>query len=156
MASKPNTTGPKPTCTGRPNISFRPPHATAGPSKPKHSNSKCRATQTTPNPSVLMPGEPCAIDFEFQKYKRTDIPGARQQHRIGRVSIVNTHGDVALDVFAIYPNEPNVEKCWQPAKFGVKGSDLRFDNGGVDARKVERWCKELMQGRDGDHAWWRA
>lgn len=58
-------------------------------SKDNRKQSKCRATQLTPSWSRLQPGEPVAMDIEFQDYIRL---GHTQTHRVGRVAIVNIRG----------------------------------------------------------------
>ncbi|KAK4565906.1 hypothetical protein LTR86_003755 [Recurvomyces mirabilis] len=108
-----------------------------------------RATQTYPLYNLLLPGEPCIVDIEFQNYK-VDNSGP-QKHRIGRIAILNTRGDVVLDAYAVYKNEDNVEKCfgpiyWQEA-FGVTKRDLILENGAIFASKVERWAANIFKDR---------
>ena len=92
----------------------------------------CRATQLYPLFHRLFPGELCFLDIKFQQYRRDGE--LKQRHRIGRVAIVNSKGQVILDVYAAYPREPDVQKCWQPACFGVITKDLLFENGAVPRR----------------------
>lgn len=113
--------------------------------RPTTTGRASRATQPWPLYKLLLPGEPCFIDIEFQKYHVEGAP--KQSHRIGRIAALNSKGDVALDVYAIYPREEGVKKCYQPARFGVTTKDLLFKNGGVAARKVERWVANLVKDR---------
>ncbi|KAK4544280.1 hypothetical protein LTR36_004490 [Oleoguttula mirabilis] len=106
---------------------------------------KCRATQRTPRFYLLINGEPCYLDIEFQKYK---IAGeAKERQRIGRIAILNSKGEVVLDVYAFYPREQGVEKRWQPACFGVVTQDLLYRNGAVAAAEVEAWVAQIVKGR---------
>lgn len=105
---------------------------------------KCGATQTYPLYDLLLPGEPVAIDIEFQHYKSTGYKGG---HRLGRPTIVNTKGEVVLDVYAAYPREEGVSKRMPPEEYNVDKRDLLFHNGAVAAHKVERWIKNIVQGR---------
>lgn len=106
---------------------------------------KGRATQQTPRLDLLLPGEPVALDIEFQKFQREGH--AKQQHRVGRIAVVNTKKETIIDVFAAYPREDGIEKKWQPSIFGVTFKDLRYDQGAVPAAKVERWIKEIIKDR---------
>ena len=60
---------------------------------PKHA---CQATQLYPLFRRLLPGEPCFLDIRFQQYRRDGE--LKQHHRISRVTIVNSKGQVILDV----------------------------------------------------------
>ena len=113
-----------------------------------------RATQTTPKFGLLLPNEPCFIDIEFQKF--IDEKGPKHangtpkiMHRIGRIAVLNSEGEVVLDTFAIYSNEDGVEKWWAGTKyrFGVESSDLKFQNGGKAAQDVEKWVAKIVKGR---------
>ncbi|KAK5689241.1 hypothetical protein LTR17_026407 [Elasticomyces elasticus] len=106
---------------------------------------KCRATQTTARFDLLIDGEPCFIDIEFQGYKRDDR--IKYGHRIGRICILNSKGDVVLDVYAIYPREAGQFKKKPNAEFGVTKEDLLYENGGVAAHRVERWVAEIVKNR---------
>ena len=77
--------------------------------KQYRSHPKSRAMQTVPRLDLLDdPTEPFAVDLEFQQSKREgDLKG---KQRIGRVSVVNTRGDVVYDVYTAYDNEPDVKK----------------------------------------------
>ena len=119
----------------------------AGNSKPTSAKPKytCRATQLLPLFDLLLPGEPCFLDIEFQKYK---IAGEnKERHRVSRIGIVNSKGETVLDVYAIYPNEVGGTKCWQQARFGITTKDLTFKNGGAPAHKVEAWVAEIVANR---------
>ncbi|KAK5164631.1 uncharacterized protein LTR77_009837 [Saxophila tyrrhenica] len=105
----------------------------------------CRATQVYPKFGLLLPGEPCAIDVEFQTYKHEDWPTWR--HRIGRITIVNSALEPALDVYAFYPRQDKVKKNVPPERFGIIVEDLLLCNGAQAAAKVERWTKELIRDR---------
>ncbi|KAK5113449.1 hypothetical protein LTR85_010877 [Meristemomyces frigidus] len=105
----------------------------------------CRATQITPLLNRLLPGEPVFLDIEFQKYR---IAGEeKERHRIGRIATLNSVGQAALDVYAVYPKEDGIQKRWQPARFGVITKDLLFENGAQPADKVERWVAEIVKDR---------
>ncbi|KAK3679716.1 hypothetical protein LTR78_000092 [Recurvomyces mirabilis] len=108
-----------------------------------------RATQTYPLYSLLLPGEPCFVDIEFQNYL-VDGRGP-QKHRVGRIAILNTRGDVVLDAYAVYNNEDNVKKCFGPIywqeMFGVTKRDLIVGNGAIWASNVERWAANIFKDR---------
>jgi hypothetical protein len=71
----------------------------------------------------------------------------KNYHRVGRVAIVNSKGEAILDVFAAYPKQDGVYKFVPPRRFGVTKEDLKYENGAVPAYKVERWVKQLLNGR---------
>ncbi|TKA29568.1 hypothetical protein B0A50_03581 [Salinomyces thailandicus] len=104
----------------------------------------CRATQTTPRFDLLLPGEPLALDIEFQHYMATGCKGA---HRLGRAAIVNSRRQTVLDVYAAYPREEGVRKIMPPERFMVNKKDLLYSNGAVPAWKVEKWIKGIAKGR---------
>ena len=106
---------------------------------------RCRATQLTPAWDKLIPGEPVALDIEFQNFKH--FSWDKWRHRVGRVAIVNSIGETILDVYAAYPREDGVRKLMPPPDFGVQHEDLMFSNGAVAAHKVERWAKQIVRDR---------
>lgn len=112
---------------------------------PKKGAYVCRATQTTVRKDHLVAGEPVALDIEFQQYKRDSAK--KHAHRIGRIAIVNTKGELVLDVYAAYPREDGVRKVYPPKRFLVESEDLLFENGAVAAHKVERWVKDIVKDR---------
>lgn len=112
---------------------------------PKREKGDCRATQLFPDWRLLHPGEPVSLDIEFQNFKgKTDL---KWRERLGRVAISNSIGEAVLDVYAAYPKHPDVKKNVPPREYGVEWHDLRFENGAVPAHKVERWVKQILNGR---------
>ncbi|KAK4953712.1 auxilin-like clathrin-binding protein required for normal clathrin function [Elasticomyces elasticus] len=105
----------------------------------------CRATQTWPLFHLLFEGEPCFLDIEFQKYRPLGAP--KEIHRIGRIAILNSKGQVVLDVYAAYPRVEGVAKCRLLPEYGVEWEDLLYHNGAVKAIKVEQWVKRVVQDR---------
>lgn len=75
-------------------------------------SSKGRATQPEPKLDILLPGEPVALDIEFQEYFIAG--GAKWAHRIGRAAVVNTKGETILDVYAAYPANEDIKKKMPP------------------------------------------
>ncbi|KAF7186987.1 RNA exonuclease 4 [Pseudocercospora fuligena] len=116
----------------------------------------CNAIQTTPRWDLILPNEPLGIDIEFQEYLLdTDIweghanANGKRHFRLGRVSVVNTLGQVVLDVYVYYRTEKGIAKFLPPAwlKFNVTWQDLISVNGAQPAEKVERWLKSMFTGR---------
>ncbi|KAK4890537.1 hypothetical protein LTR27_010818 [Elasticomyces elasticus] len=105
----------------------------------------CRTTQTWPLFHLLFEGEPCFLDIEFQKYRPQGSP--KEIHRIGRIAILNSKGQVVLDVYAAYPRVEGVAKCRLLPEYGVEREDLLYQNGAVKAFKVEQWVKRIVQDR---------
>ncbi|KAK5694780.1 hypothetical protein LTR97_009370 [Elasticomyces elasticus] len=105
----------------------------------------CRATQTWPLFHLLFEGEPCFFDIEFQKYRPLGAP--KEIHRIGRIAILNSKGQVVLDVYAAYPRVEGVAKCRLLPEYGVEWEDLLYQIGAVKAIKVEQWVKRIVQAR---------
>lgn len=109
------------------------------------SNKKGRATQPEPNFNLLFPGEPVALDVEFQEYFVAG--GDKWGHRVGRAAIVNTKGETILDVYATYPKKDHIKKKMPPSKFGVTWKDLLYENGALPAWQVEKNMAKIMEGR---------
>lgn len=116
----------------------------------------CNALQTTPLWHLVIPGEPLALDIEFQEYfldpriwPHAEEANGKWHFRLGRVSVVNTLGQVILDTYVFYRNETGVKKklpgAWRG--FGVTWEDLKSVNGAQPAERVEGWLKELLTGR---------
>ena len=78
---------------------------------------RCRATQTTPDTSLLTdPNEPLALDIEFQEYRHKDA--VKWGHRMGRIAIVNTRGKTIYDTYVNYERDEDVSMKMPPACFG--------------------------------------
>lgn len=79
----------------------------------RNKDTGCRATQTTPRYDLILDDEPVCMDIEFQRYcPQNDNPKVKWMHRIGRISLVNTRGDVVLDVYARYPYVEGISKMY--------------------------------------------
>ena len=112
---------------------------------------ECRATQTSPRFDLLLPGEPCALDAEFQRYVIKDEEGNESKCHIrpGRLSIVNTRGDVVLDVYCRYEYKESERKVFsrRDRDFMVERDDFLERNGAVAAEVVEPWVQEIVANR---------
>ncbi|PPJ50392.1 hypothetical protein CBER1_06980 [Cercospora berteroae] len=110
------------------------------------------ATQVRPRFELLLPGEPIAVDIEFEDFSRKgEVYGEDREnhdqrgrpiwhHRIAWIGVVNMKCETVLDVFAFYPVDSNIKAKipHAPGKdFGVKKHLLWSDNGAVDAQIVE-------------------
>lgn len=110
-----------------------------------------------PRPELLLPGEPVACDVEFQNYhvagdvypekpkqkgrrsKKVGSPIWRQ--RLGWIGIVNTCGEIVLDVHVFYPEDFNITIRMPTAHgkdFGVTHERLTTENGAVAGAIVEK------------------
>ncbi|CAK1362462.1 unnamed protein product [Cercospora beticola] len=110
---------------------------------------KSVATQVNPRFELLLPGEPIAIDIEFQDFKNKDT-GFRWRHRLAWFAALNTRGETVLDVFVQYPPDEDTEFQLPRAKgktFGVTRQLLTLKNGAVKAAVVEPMCEALFRGR---------
>lgn len=111
----------------------------------------CRATQTKPRFDLLLPGEPCAIDAEFQRFRIVSDDGTESKciNRPGRLSIVNTRGDVVLDVYCRYEYTKHERKVIsrRDAYFLVERDDFLKCNGAVEAEIVEPWVQQIVAER---------
>ncbi|KAK6383147.1 hypothetical protein LTR65_010430 [Meristemomyces frigidus] len=105
----------------------------------------CRATQTTPRFDLLLPGQPVALDIEFQTYLPIGSPKWIQ--RLGRVALINTQRQTILDVYCYYPNEQGVRKDVPPRRFNVSRADLMKQHGAMHAQTVEKWVAEIVKRR---------
>lgn len=110
----------------------------------------CRATQTSPRFDLLLPSEPCAIDAEFQRYRKVDGESESKCYtRPGRLSIVNTRGDVILDVYVRYGYVETERKVitHYDKRFLVERDDFLLRNGAVEAEIVEPWVQQIVANR---------
>ena len=111
----------------------------------------CRTTQTKPRFDLLLLGEPCAIDAEFQRFRVVDDEGNESKciNRRGRLSIVNTRGDVVLDVYCRYEYVEHERKVIsrRDAAFLVERDDFLKCNGAVEAGIVEPWVQQIVADR---------
>lgn len=105
---------------------------------------ECRATVLKPRFDLLRPGEPVFFDAEHAKYKKA---GEKERHRLGRPAVLNSAGQVILDIYCYYNNEDGVEKICPPKEFNVWWPDLKAENGAKPAQKVEAWLKDIFDGR---------
>lgn len=105
---------------------------------------ECRATVLEPRFELLRPGEPVFFDAEHAKYTKA---GGTQRHRLGRPAVLNSAGQVVLDVYCYYNNEDDVVKACPPKEFNVWWPDLKSENGAKPAQKVETWLKDIFDGR---------
>lgn len=101
----------------------------------------CRATQTTPRWDLVKEGMTMAFDSEFQLIEK----GGLNIQRHGRVSVVNEAGQVILDTFVAYDNEPGTTKKMNPPRFGVLWEDLKSDNGAQRGKVVEGWLVQMFR-----------
>ena len=96
----------------------------------------CRATQLVRCMGLSIAGEPVFPDIEFQSYcregDRHPDGRVRWRKRIGRIAIINSVGDVVMDVYAAYPKEADMEKRMDPGRFGVVKTNPLFNYGAVD------------------------
>ncbi|KAK3707329.1 REX4, RNA exonuclease 4 [Vermiconidia calcicola] len=107
---------------------------------------RCRATQTTPDTSLLTdPNEPLALDIEFQEYRHKDA--VKWGHRMGRIAIVNTRGKTIYDTYVNYERDEDVSMKMPPAYFGVTWKDLNIANGARPSWEVENKLRDIMTGR---------
>ncbi|KAK5119819.1 hypothetical protein LTR85_007145 [Meristemomyces frigidus] len=121
---------------------------TPSPLLPPHVSKKpyvCRATQTTPRFDLLLPGEPVALDIEFQTYLPIGSPKWIQ--RLGRPTLRNTRGHTILDVYCYYPTEKGVKKGTPPKRFNVAWPDLMKQHGAKPAQTVEKWIATIVKDR---------
>lgn len=105
---------------------------------------ECRATVLDPRFDLLRAGETVFFDAEHAKYKKV---GGTQRHRLGRPAVLNSAGQVVLDVYCYYNNEDDVVKACPPKEFNVWWPDLKSENGAKPAQKVEAWLKDIFNGR---------
>lgn len=123
-----------------------------------------KGTQVVPRWELLLPGEPLALDIEFQNYHRIgenhpivkDSRGRvkgnsgkpQWRNRLGWIGIVNTRGEVILDVHVFYPQDKALQTMfpYAPGKqFGVTAQSVREVNGAVKGEVVEKWCNNLFR-----------
>lgn len=108
----------------------------------------CRARQTSPRLDRLGDREPVAIDIEFEEWRRKNQTGSRSwKHRIGRVAVVNTRGQLIYDTFAHYPVDPQISTKLPPPEFGVFEQDLKLENGARHIDVVEEDLRRIFDGR---------
>ncbi|EME39281.1 hypothetical protein DOTSEDRAFT_28451 [Dothistroma septosporum NZE10] len=120
------------------------------------------ATQVFPRFNLLLPGEPVCTDIEFQLYHidgetyprrredgRRHLKGGKERwrNRLGWICITNTKGELILDCFVQYPEDPKLKVKMAPEKYGVTAARLKAENGAVDATTVERWCMAIFANR---------
>lgn len=109
-------------------------------------NGACRATCTSVKWELVKdPSEPLAFDIEFQEYKGPDAE--KWAHRIGRIAVVNTRGEVVLDTFTQYDFDRNVKTKMPPPQFGVTRKDLWLRNGAKEWWVVEENLYKLFHDR---------
>lgn len=109
-------------------------------------NPHCRATQTEPKWELLKdPNEPFAIDIEFQEFRKKGA--IKWGHRIGRISIVNTRGQVIYDTYVRYEYDEDMEVKMPPKRFGVTWADIKIPNGAKPIFEVEENLHKIMHGR---------
>jgi hypothetical protein len=109
-------------------------------------NPNCRAKQRTLRFDLLKdPNEPLAVDIEFQEFRHKD--SAKWDHRIGRIGIVNTRGDIIYDTYVRYERDENVRVKMAPAVFGVTYQDISIANGAKPIGEAKKDIKEIMSGR---------
>lgn len=96
----------------------------------------CRATCTTPNWALLKdPKEPLAIDTEFQEFKAKSAE--KWGHRMGRIAVVNTRGQVVYDVYVQYEYDEDTSIKMPPPEYGVTKKDLWLRKGAKESWEVE-------------------
>ncbi|KAI5364886.1 Putative ribonuclease H-like superfamily [Septoria linicola] len=117
------------------------------------------AVQVEPRWDLLLPGEMCACDIEFQDHQvagdvhpsgHKKAGRTRWSLRLGWISIVNTRGEIVLDVHVHYPTDPNIQVKMPYAAgkdFGVTFDRLKPENGAVSADIVEAWCEKIFANR---------
>lgn len=99
---------------------------TTKPYKPRVSRYKCRAEQLRPRLHLVNPGSPVAFDCEgLYLFENT----GKEKRGVGRVSIVNTSGQVIYDTFVYYPADVAHRPSPQRLKLGVKYNDIKPENG---------------------------
>lgn len=106
---------------------------------------ECKALQIFPRMHLLQPGEPIAVDFEYQNFRRQGEPKAG--FRVGSVAVVNTKGETILDCCVRYERENGVRPIMPPERFGVTFESLQLNNGAIPAGYAEAWLAEIMAGR---------
>ena len=129
----------------------------ANPARPRRPDAPARgrspAKQVIPRPELLLPGEPVAVDIEFQDYfliSEMEDGEPQWQNRVAWIGLVNTRFEVVLDAFAQYPDDPNVVHKLPRARgktFGVTMNRLKEENGSVPADMLEKWCAKLFADR---------
>ena len=109
-------------------------------------NPNCRATQRTPRIDLLKDlEEPFAVDIEFQEFRQKGA--AKWNHRIGRIGIVNTRGDIIYDTYVRYDWDENIEVKMPPPVFGVTYQDISIANGAKPIGEAKKDINRVMLGR---------
>lgn len=109
-------------------------------------NPNCRATCTKVKWELLKdPKEPVAIDVEFQEFRGKDAE--KWGHRMGRVAVVNSRGQVIYDTYASYDYDADTKTKMPPRCFGVERKDLYIRNGAKQSSEVEGNLKKIFHGR---------
>lgn len=107
--------------------------------KPRY---KCRAVQLSPRFDLVTPGSPVAVDCEGMLLPQET--GARKSG-VGRISIVNTNGEVIYDTFVYCPDDVEHRPSPQWLKMGVKYNDIKPGNGAQPHAEVLKTAAAIFK-----------
>lgn len=101
----------------------------------------CRARQLRPRLKLVKSGSPVAINCESVQI--VNNVGWRE-NGLGRVSIINTDGQIIYDAFVYYPRE--IEQCPSPRCLGrgVSCQDMRPENGAQPHARVLAAIRKIL------------
>jgi hypothetical protein len=133
----------RPTLAADPNTNTKPPHKKIRKTHVvrHHKPINCRAEQPTPLSSLVTPGSPVAVDCEgVYLFSNTG------KHRcgVGRISIVDTNGQVIYDTFVYCPKYVPHGLPPRHLKLGVTKADIKPENGAQPHARVLAAAKAIF------------
>lgn len=106
----------------------------------------CRATQLHPRFNLLRPGEAVFFDSEHVGFGKVD-KSQKARPRLARVAVLNSAGQVILDIYCYYNKVKGMRNFYPPEEFNVWWPDLLSQNGAKSAEVVEDWLKRIFHNR---------